>query len=47
MILSDNFWILAHVSFAKEQKNIFLPEEPSFLPKTPQLPALSGPHLDK
>jgi hypothetical protein len=35
------------VSFAEEQKNIFLPAEPLFLPETPQIPALSASHLEK
>jgi hypothetical protein len=35
------------VSFAEEQKNIFLPVEPLFLPETPQIQGLSNPHLDK
>jgi hypothetical protein len=34
------------VSFAEEQKNIFLPAEPLFLPENPQIQALSGSHFD-
>jgi hypothetical protein len=39
--------IPAHETFAGEQENIFLPAEPMFLPDTPQMQALGGPHLDK
>jgi hypothetical protein len=35
------------VSFAEEQKNIFLPAELLFLPETPQIPGLTGLHLDR
>jgi hypothetical protein len=34
------------VSFAEEEKNIFLPAEPLFPPETPQMQALTGSYLD-
>jgi hypothetical protein len=35
------------VKFAEEQKNIFMPAEPLFLPETPQIRGLGSRHLDK
>jgi hypothetical protein len=35
----------SHTIIAKRLKNIFQPADPTILPETPQIPALSGQHL--
>jgi hypothetical protein len=35
----------SHAIIAKRSKNIFQPADPTILPETPQIPALSGAHL--
>jgi hypothetical protein len=37
---------MAHETFDKSQKNIFLSAEPLFFPETPQIQALSGSNFD-
>jgi hypothetical protein len=37
--------ILAYNIFDKRRKNIFQPADPTILPETPKVPALSGAHF--
>jgi hypothetical protein len=37
--------ILALDNFDKRRRDIFQPADPTILPETPQIPALSGAHL--
>jgi hypothetical protein len=37
----------SHTIIAKRSKNIFQPADPTIVPETPQIPALSGVHLQE